>query len=141
MKQVIAIICAAITLTACGGDNLFEKAFNPFTGTTKLVNEWKDKGGLDGENKFHGLNITEMQYRFEQNGAFASMQATVSADASPEKMRKALSKVCKIDNSAFKIVNTTDAMGVSLTGGTAKSAQVYCAYDRKRQKNTILIQR
>lgn len=110
------------------GESLMTQALDPFTGNKEKINKWRDIGGLnsDGGNIFHGIKIESISYRFE-NGTepkrMRSIEGRAYPEESPEKIRKALSKACRISESNFQIASNG-------TSGTAKSEDIsVCHYE------------
>lgn len=132
MKRVIATICAALSLTACGGDNSIEQAFNPYTGTAEALKKWEDKGSLNGDSDYYGLKISKIEYAYDGAGIFTEMVAQVSAKESPEKMRKSLSKVCEISEDKFERAK-------DIIAGWARNEKVYCKYESSTASNLIIV--
>ena len=105
MKNTIILATFfSIILSGCGGDNSFESAFNPYTGSKEKADKWRDQGGLDKQNKFHGVSVTNISYRFQNNGMLDNVEMKVEGATSPEDMRKALGRACKAKDSDFSRV-------------------------------------
>lgn len=121
--------------------NAIEQAFNPFSGNSQKANDWKDKGGINSQNIFYGLQLTALSYRFDSAGEFEHMEARVVGTHSPEDMRKALSRACGASESSFERINATNNFGRPLTTGRYKGAKVLCIYETAGTTNNIYIDR
>lgn len=103
-SKITSLAVIVLLLSACGGENTLEGAFNPYTGSKEKSAKWRDQGGLDKQNKFYGVVVTSMTSRFQQNGMLDTLEMAVDGPTSPEAMRKALAKACKASDTDFKLV-------------------------------------
>ena len=100
---------------------LLEQAANPMTGTRALWSKFIDEGGLNYNNNFYGLEVTNINVQFEGEKIKLAL-LNVSSSVAPKTIRSALANVCKIKDEEWKIKND------SLIKGEAATSNMSCSY-------------
>jgi hypothetical protein len=102
LASALIIVCL---LSACGkgGNNPFEEAFNPFTGTKEKAFKFRDEVGLEKSHNFYGVEVSDFKSTFQTTGMLEHLAITVDYGTTPAAMRNALAKACQSDSAEFVI--------------------------------------
>ena len=128
INYLIFAFASTLFLAGCGNSSLMTEALDPFSGNQEKIRKWRDVGGLnaDGGNTFFGIQIESVSYSFangNEPNRMRRIEARTQPAESPAKIRKALSKACRVSESDFEITKS----GV---GGIAKNNDItLCSYE------------
>jgi hypothetical protein len=136
--KTYSICLISLLFLGCGKSPL-QAAIDPFTGNCDLYEKLVDKGGLNYSQDFYGINITGISGAQCYTDGKGWKNFQLWTDATPEKMRKALSQACRVSEDKF--VRKNASIGEAIIDEGEKTLTCYYEQGSGQNGNTILIMR
>jgi hypothetical protein len=107
---------------ASSSKNLLEDAIDPFTGSREKWSEFTDNGGLNHVNDFYGMSVEGITVQWKDNISLRLAVMNVSKAMAPKKIREALNRACKTNESDWQKEDG------ALTRGEVHNGKIRCDY-------------
>lgn len=124
-EALVGVEVAQVSQNGRQVSNELEAALNPYTGTYKKFQDFKDNGGLNTVSDYYGLQVREVMAEFRRKDALKIAVMRVSGATAPKAIRQALNTACGTVESDW--TREDPGYGANLQGNV-KKGRIECGY-------------